>query len=195
MITGEIFFLPPRIDTRRYDKYYDPSGQVLGSIFRCQIIERYLWFNSLMITIRPIQTDEIPAAKHVIMTVGYGIFGWDGSLEESIHYFDNGGFFYAVLDDDRLVGSGAIRRLDAATAELKRIWLLEAYHGQGIGYQLVTLLFAFARNQGYLYVRLQTSPQQTRAIAFYKRLGFLEIPCYNEDIKAISMEIAVGRTK
>lgn len=212
MITGEIFFLPAGKDARRYDKDFDPSGQEFGDIVHCQIFEQYLWFNSLMITIRPIQQTEIPAAKHVIMTVGCSIFGWEGSLEESIHYFensnefvdmdnlqsnyfDNGGFFLAVMDDDRLVGSGAIRKLDAATAELKRIWLLEAYQGQGIGYRVVTMLFNFARNQGYHFVRLQTSPQQIRAIAFYNRLGFLEIPCYNEDTRAISMEIAVDRIK
>ena len=68
-----------------------------------------------MITIRPILKKEIPAAKRVILTVGYGIFGWDGSLEDSIqyfentnefvdmdnlqtHYFDKGSLFWAVLD-------------------------------------------------------------------------------------------------
>jgi len=120
--------------------------------------------------------------------VGYGIFGWDGSLEDSIlhfenskefadmddlqtHYFDKGGLFLAVLDDDRLIGSGAIRKLDKHTAELKRIWLLEPYHELGIGYQLITLLFEFAGIQGCQYIRLQTSAQQTRAIAFYQRIG------------------------
>jgi putative acetyltransferase len=165
-----------------------------------------------MITIRPIHNDEIADAKRVILTVGYGIFGWDGSLEESIqyfedsdefadmdnlrsHYFDNGGLFLAALEDDKLIGSGAIRKLNVGTAELKRIWLLEAYQGRGIGYQLVSLLFEFARAQGYRYVRLQTSPKQIQAIAFYKRLGFTEIPCYNDDKEAISMEIAIGETK
>ena len=99
-----------------------------------------------MIIIRPIIKDEIPAAKRVILTVGYGIFEWDGSLEESIlhfensdefadmdnlqnHYFDNGDLFLSVLDDTRLIGSGAIRKLNKDTAELKRIWLMDAYHG------------------------------------------------------------------
>jgi putative acetyltransferase len=165
-----------------------------------------------MITIRPIRKNEIPAAKRVILTVGYGIFGWDGSLEDSIHhfensdefgdmdnvqshYFDNGGLFLAALDDGSLIGSGAIRKLDSTIAELKRIWLLEAYHGQAIGYQLVTLLLNFARERGYQYVRLQTSHQQIRALAFYKKMGFKEIPCYNDDNDAVSMEIALKGTK
>jgi putative acetyltransferase len=165
-----------------------------------------------MITIRPIQNEEIPAAKRVIVTVAYGIFGWEGSLEECIqyfetsdeyddmnnvqtHYFENGGLFLAVLDDDKLIGSGAIRKLDSSTAELKRIWLLEAYHGQGIGYRLVNLLFDFARTQGYQRVLLQTSHQQTRAIGFYTNLGFSEISSYNGQDDEVSMEIDLAETK
>ena len=171
----------------------------------------YLWFNSMMITIRPILKEEIPAAKRVILTVGYGIFGWDGSLEDSIqyfensnefvdmdnlqtHYFDNSGLFLAALDDGRLIGTGAIRKLDEKIAELKRIWLLDEYQGQGIGFQLVARLFNFASAHGYQYIRLQTSPQQKRAVAFYKKFGFLNIPCYNEDKEAVSMEIALEGT-
>ena len=172
----------------------------------------FLWFNSHMITIRPIQNDEIPSAKRIILTVGYGIFGWDGSLEDSIrhfensdefqdmdnlqsHYFDNGGLFLVALDGPSLVGSAAIRKLTKTTAELKRVWLLEAYQGQGIGFHLVKKLFDFARTQEYHFVRLQTSSYQTRAISFYKRLGFLEIPSYNDDLDAISMEIDLDETK
>jgi putative acetyltransferase len=165
-----------------------------------------------MITIRPIQNDEIPSAKQIILTVGYGIFGWDGSLEDSIrhfensdefqdmdnlqsHYFDNEGLFLVALDGPSQVGSAAIRKLTETTAELKRVWLLDAYQGRGIGFQLVKNLFDFARTQGYHFVRLQTSSYQTRAISFYKRLGFLEIPSYNDDLDAISMEIDLDETK
>jgi putative acetyltransferase len=119
----------------------------------------------MMITIRPILEGEIPAAKKVILTVGYRIFGLNGTLENSIHYFENsygfddmdnlqshyfatGRCFLAVVDDDKLIGTGAIRKIDAITAELKRIWLLETYHGQRIGYRMVTLLFNFARSRG-----------------------------------------------
>jgi putative acetyltransferase len=158
-----------------------------------------------MIIIRPIQAHEIPAAKLVLHTVAYGIFGFDGSLEDSIryfeakgaledmdhlreHYFDNNGIFLAALDGDRVIGSGAIRRLDETTAELKRMWLLNDYHGKGIGYQLATHLFDFARTHGYRRIVLQTSPEQIRAITFYHRLGFYEIPCYNDDLNEISMQ-------
>lgn len=159
-----------------------------------------------MITIRPITTEEIPAARRVILTVAYNIYGWEGGLEDSIrhfesttefddmahveeHYFQNNGQFLVVLDDDKVIGSGAVRKFDGATAELKRMWLLEDYHGKGIGYQVIVRLFDFSRTKGYQRIILQTSPEQTRAIAFYKKLGFREIPCYNDKPDEISMEL------
>ncbi len=159
-----------------------------------------------MVAIRRIRQEETPAVIHLICRVAYGIFGYDGTLEESqqyyvslgtfqdmedvqAHYFDNGGLFLVALDRTDIVGSGALRRLDAHTAELKRMWLLEQYHGQGIGRRLLTVLLAFAREKGYTRMRLQTSPGQTRALAFYRKAGFYEIPCYNDDFDEISMEL------
>ncbi len=142
----------------------------------------------------------------MILTVAYGIFGWNGTLEDSVQHFEasgefadmddirasyleNGGQFLAAFDRDRLIGTSAIRRLALETAELKRMWLLPEFHGQGIGYALFCQLRDFAHQKGYRRIRLQTSPLQVRAIAFYHRLGFQEIPCYNEDHAEVSMEL------
>jgi ribosomal protein S18 acetylase RimI-like enzyme len=53
---------------------------------------------------------------------------------------------------------------------------------------VVMQLFDFARQCGYKSIRLQTGFQQVRAIAFYKKLGFIEIPNYDPD-DDISMEM------
>ena len=162
-----------------------------------------------MITIRPIKPDEIPAAKRVLLTVAYNIFGFDGTLEESIrhfeaagrlkdmdevqsHYFGNHGTFLVALNGEQVIGSGALRKLDDETAELKRMWLLEAYHGQGIGYRLLSQLVDFAIQNGYVRIRLQTSPEQVRALNFYRKFGFYEIPSYNDDLDEISMELKLS---
>ena len=162
-------------------------------------------YNRLMVTIRSARQEDIPAIKFVIYSVAYNIFGFDGTLEDSIlyyeklesfqdlaniqtHYFENGGLFLVALKSEQVIGSGALRKLDKETAELKRMWLLEAYHGQGIGYRLITQLFEFARSQGYIRIRLQTSPEQTRALNFYRKIGFFEIPCYNDASEEISLE-------
>jgi len=158
-----------------------------------------------MITIRSAHQEDIPAIKSVMYSVAYNIFGFDGTLEDSIryyeklesfqdlaniqaHYFENKGLFLVVLNGRQVIGSGALRKIDEKTAELKRMWLLELYHGQGIGYRLITQLFEFAHNQGYTRIQLQTSPEQTRALNFYRKIGFIEIPCYNDASEEISME-------
>jgi putative acetyltransferase len=162
-----------------------------------------------MIRIRPIQLQEVPAARRMILSVAYNIYGWDGTLEDSIrhfeasgefrdmdevqsHYFENDGFFLAALDDDRLIGTGAVRKLDTITCELKRLWLFEEYHGKRIGYQVFMQLLEFARTKNYQRMRLQTSPEQSRARVFYKKLGFYEIETYNEKVGEISMELQIG---
>jgi putative acetyltransferase len=104
-------------------------------------------------------------------------------------YVNNRGLFLVVLDDDKLVGTGALKKYEENIAELKRLWLLEDYHRQGIGYRVVNQLLDFARVQNFERVRLQTSTQQVRAIQFYKQLGFHEIPRYRETMDTVFMEM------
>lgn len=159
-----------------------------------------------MIEIRPIQEQEIPQAKRVIFTVAFEIFGGADTLEESIakfstqgklsemddirkSYFDNGGTFLVTVHDGRIIGTGAIRFLEEGICELKRLWLLSDYHGQGLGYRMMQELLAIARQKGYKYMRLFTDPvYQKRAVEFYKRLGFHQIPVTGDDPDDIGME-------
>jgi putative acetyltransferase len=72
------------------------------------------------------------------------------------------------------------------------MWLSEEFHGRGIGYTLINQLFDFARAHGYRRVVLQTSRKQTRALAFYARVGFYEIHSYNAELAEVSMEIQLA---
>ena len=159
-----------------------------------------------MIRITEIQVNQVTEAKYVISAVAQRIFVREKSVQEFYDileeegelsdvdnfqkvYVENCGLFLAVMDDDKLVGTGAVKKLDGKTAELKRLWLLEEYHGQKIGYQVVSRLLDFARKQKYERVWLQTSLKQERAISFYKRVGFYKIPNYRESMDNYSMEI------
>lgn len=161
-----------------------------------------------MINILPIQTHQIKDAKYVITAVAQRIYMpeknvqyfWDileaeGELMDVDNfqqaYNKNRGLFLVALDDGKVVGTGAIKKMEEDSAELKRLWLLEEYHGQKIGYQIVLRLLDFARTQGYRRLRLQTSEKQIRAIQFYKQLGFYEIPNYRESMDNISMELTL----
>ncbi len=159
-----------------------------------------------MINILPIQRHQIMDAKYLITAVAqrifvpektaqdfYNILEEEGELKDvddyQQAYVDNHGLFLVVLDDDQLIGTGAIKKLEDNIAELKRLWLLEKYHGQKIGRQVVIRLLDFARAHDYEKVRLQTSHRQERAIRFYTQFGFYEIPSYRKSMDNISMEI------
>ena len=107
-------------------------------------------------------------------------------------YFDNDGLFLVMTDEDRIIGTGAIRKLDDTTCELKRVWLLFEYHGKGLGYRIIQELLAFARQKGYGRVRLETDrDDQRRAYNLYTRLGFYEIPRYSDNEEDAAMEMAL----
>jgi putative acetyltransferase len=80
--------------------------------------------------------------------------------------------------------------MDDAVCELKRVWLLHEYHGQGLGYRMVQELLSFARDKGYARMRLETDREaQSRAFEFYKGLGFYEIPRYSQHQDETAMEM------
>ena len=160
-----------------------------------------------MVEIRPLQPDEWMQAKRVVYRVAYVIFAGSPALEdfiayhESIHelkdmdniqksYFQNGGTFLGMFEEGEMICTGAIRRLDPETCELKRLWLLTEYHGQGLGYRMLQELLSVAKNMGYKRVRLETDPvAQSRALHFYKQIGFYEIPGYSDRTDEVAMEM------
>lgn len=159
--------------------------------------------------INPIRPDQTAEARRVIYTVAHELFHDGGTLEESIAYYEthwplpdiagyqssyreNGGDLLVMTDGERIIGTGALRRLEDAVGEIKRLWLLPEYQGRGLGYQMMRRLLAMAREQGYHKVRLETSPAyQPRAFAFYQRLGFYLIPRYGDEEDDVGMELAL----
>jgi len=154
-----------------------------------------------MIEIKPIELDQVEEVQQVIVAVCHEI--WQLS-EEVIrrydamsdldnlrsHYFDNNGTFLVLIDEGRVVGSGAIRRLNNDICELKRMWFLKAYRGRGLGTKMAQMLLDFATKKGYKKVRLDTTDEQkqAQAIQLYQRLGFYFIERYNDSSCTVFME-------
>lgn len=160
-----------------------------------------------MIHIRPIEPHEWNEAKRVVYRVAHVVFNDPRALEDSIayheakhelkdmddiqkNYFENGGTFLAMFDGNAMICTGALRRWNGETCELKRLWLLHAYQNQGLGYRMMMELLSIARAMGYKRMWLQTDETaQSRAVEFYKQLGFYEIPRYTERTDDICMEM------
>ncbi len=91
------------------------------------------------------------------------------------------GLLLLAWQGQQAVGCGAVRRLDADTAEIKRMWVEPAARGQGIGRSLLAALEAGAVELGCRTVRLDTAASLTEALAMYEAAGYVEIPAYNEN--------------
>ena len=87
-------------------------------------------------------------------------------------------FVIAVSPDGRAVGCGALRRLDEASAEVKRMYVEPASRGSGVAAALLRTLKEKARDRGWTTLRLETGPAQPDAIRFYEREGYRPIPLY-----------------
>lgn len=88
------------------------------------------------------------------------------------------GRLYLALVDGELAGCAALRRLDAARAEMKRLYVRNSFRGHRIGRMLVERLVADAREIGCRYLVLDTLSSMARAQQLYYEMGFVEIPPY-----------------
>ena len=91
------------------------------------------------------------------------------------------------------MGCGALRLLDAETAELKRMYTAPAVRGTGLGRLLVAALEAEARALGVRRLVLETGVRQYAALALYKGTGFTPIPLYGEYCLSPDTSVCLGK--
>ena len=78
-------------------------------------------------------------------------------------------------------GCVALRPLEKKICEMKRLFVIPAYQGRGIGKALARAVIAEARTKGYQKMRLDTVESMHAAKGLYLSLGFktIEAYCYN----------------
>jgi GNAT superfamily N-acetyltransferase len=101
------------------------------------------------------------------------------------------GTLLLIKSDDRYVGCVGLRLLEGNLAEMKRMYLEEAFRGRGVGRALTKECISAARGLGYSAIRLDTIPRLNIALTIYRDLGFVEITPYryNPDPSAIFLEL------
>lgn len=98
--------------------------------------------------------------------------------ELPVMYDPKYGGIIMCLEEDEFIASIAVRRIDDATCELKRMYVKPGYRGKGIASGLLRQAIELASAKGYSKMRLDTLATMTSAIALYRRNGFYEIPAY-----------------
>lgn len=89
----------------------------------------------------------------------------------------DGAFLVARVDGDP-VGCGAIKRYDATTAEVKRMYTAPNGRRRGVARAVLARLEDEARALGYTMIRLETGTEQPEAMQLYESVGYALIPNY-----------------
>ena len=82
--------------------------------------------------------------------------------------------FWSVMDGDRVVGCGALKRLDAEHAEVKSMRTLAARQRSGIASMMLEHIITEARRMGFTRLSLETGSAEFFAPArrLYEKFGF-----------------------
>jgi putative acetyltransferase len=99
---------------------------------------------------------------------------------EPVEFSRDGGVFLVAKHDGVAVACGALRRLTARVAEVRRMFVRKEERGRGFGRAILLALEHTAEALGYHTVRLGTGINQPEAIALYESVGYKCVPCFGE---------------
>jgi putative acetyltransferase len=103
------------------------------------------------------------------------------------------GAFLVIYLEKNPVGCGAVRLIDPQTGELKRMYIVPAVRGKGLGRRLVTALENEACALGAWRLVLETGIRQAAAIALYRASGFKPVPLYGEYVRSPETSLCFGK--
>ena len=102
------------------------------------------------------------------------------SFYKDIHgHFD---VFLCMTDGETVIGTVAVRRMNDKDCELKSLYLLEKYHGRGLGRKLLETAVKASKDSGYERMYLDSLSTSKRALKLYRTAGFKDTEKYNDSI-------------
>jgi GNAT superfamily N-acetyltransferase len=88
--------------------------------------------------------------------------------------------FLVARIGNRPVACGAVRELDPATGEIKRMFVRPEHRGQGVARAMLAALEARAGELGYSTLRIETGSRQPEAVGLYTSAGYVAIPPFGK---------------
>jgi ribosomal protein S18 acetylase RimI-like enzyme len=128
-----------------------------------------------------VEPADLAIARELILEYA-GATGLDLSFQgfgEEIRHLDT--HYEAIFLgrwNDQPAGCAALRRIDEAASEMKRLYVRPPFRGKDVGRALAVRVIDEARQRGYRRMLLDTLPTMTSAIALYQSLGFVDIAPY-----------------
>jgi carbonic anhydrase len=107
--------------------------------------------------------------------------GFDGEMAEFARVFTlPSGMFFVADAGSEIVGCAGLLRHSDDVAEVKRLYVRDAYRGRALGEKLVLSVIEKARSLDFSRLILDSVPQTRFAQQLYERMGFVDIPPYYE---------------
>jgi putative acetyltransferase len=89
------------------------------------------------------------------------------------YYFNQDGWFSVIDQEGRIIGSYGIYRINDSVCELRKMYLLNEYQGQGLGKRMMEDALKKARELGYSEMILESNSVLTKALGLYRKYGFM----------------------
>ena len=106
--------------------------------------------------------------------------GEDHSFYSQFNKLDNIKHALVIYLNDNPVGCGAIKEFETDSMEVKRMYIMPEFRGQGLATQVLIELENWAKELGYKNCVLETGKRQPEAITLYKKNDYLPIPNYGQ---------------
>lgn len=134
------------------------------------------------IEIRPYKTGEVGYIACMHMALYQSIYHFKPVFEKYLlmgltEFIKNpdGSQLWVADDNEKLIGSIAICRVDDNTAQLRWFLVDPQYHGHGLGHKLMTAALDFCRERGYRHIFLWTADVLEAARHLYGKYGFVHV--------------------
>ena len=100
------------------------------------------------------------------------------------------GTFVIAKIGELATGCVGIKKFDTYSCEMKRMYVLQAHRGKGIGGMLCDFVIKWAKRAMYKRILLDSNVEMKEAVMLYKKYGFKEIEpyCINENEHPVFLE-------
>lgn len=110
------------------------------------------------------------------------IDGAEHSFYDQFNKIDSLNNVVVLYAEERPIACGAMKPLDEASMEVKRMYTEENFRGQGHAAKILSELESWAKEMGIKKIFLETGKRMEDAVIFYQKRKYSVIPNYGQYI-------------